>query len=169
MVDLRLLSNFQQQAPDTLSQAPNITQTDLYATYAARFSTILPAEVQGQASADEAELREYEAEMAAPDTSNGIDDNDIHSFSLALSGQQDQAEDSTPLPPPPPKREERLLNPVELINLTRMTFPKTEPAVDDQGRFIIRGLERREGVEKGRSVKVDEMFPFALASGESIW
>ena len=165
VADFRLLSNFQQQAPETLSHAPNITQTDLYTTYAARFSTILPAEGQGQTSADEAELREYEAEMAAPDTSNGIDENDIHSFSLALGAQQDQTDDATPLPPSQPKRDERLLNPVELINLTRMTFPKSEPAVDEQGRFIIRGLERREGVEKGRNVKADEMFPFALASG----
>lgn len=56
----------------------------------------------------------------------------------------------------------RLLNPVELISLTRMTFPKAEPAVDDEGRFVIRGIERRDGVEKGRPRTAD-MFPFALA------
>lgn len=57
----------------------------------------------------------------------------------------------------------RLLNPVELIALTRMTFPKAEPAVDDEGRFVIRGIERRDAVEKGRPRTAD-MFPFALAS-----
>lgn len=60
----------------------------------------------------------------------------------------------------------RMLNPVELIALTRMAFPKCEPAVDEDGRFVIRGLERREGVEKGREAKAADMFPFALASGE---
>jgi hypothetical protein len=40
----------------------------------------------------------------------------------------------------------RLLNPVEIINLTKMTFPGCEAVVDDQGRFVIKGIDRREGV-----------------------
>jgi len=99
--------------------------------------------------------------MAAPET-NGMDETDMHSFHLALGAQQEVQEESVPSL----KREERLLNPVELITLTRMTFPKCEPAVDESGRFIIKGLERREGVERGRNIKLDEMFPFALATGE---
>lgn len=73
-------------------------------------------------------------------------------------------------PPPQQQAEERkpprLLNPVELIALTRMTFPKAEPAVDEEGRFVIRGIERREGVEKGRPRTAD-MFPFALSQQPS--
>lgn len=156
----RLLSTFQHQ-PDTLA-ADNITQTDLYASYAARFAD-LPEPNANQPTTEEAEaeLREFEAEMAAPDTTT-LDENDLHSFSLAL-GQHEVQE-----PAPVQKREDRLLNPVELISLTRMTFPKCEPAVDENGRFIIRGLDRREAEEKGRGgIKPDEMFPFALASGES--
>jgi hypothetical protein len=100
--------------------------------------------------------------MAAPET-NGMDETDMQSFHLALGAQQEAQEG----PVPTIKREERLLNPVELITLTRMTFPKCEPAVDEAGRFIIKGLERREGVERGRNIKLDEMFPFALATGKS--
>lgn len=58
----------------------------------------------------------------------------------------------------------RLLDPVELITLTRMTFPHCEPVVDDEGRFIIRGMARREGV---RNEEVGEMFPFAALTGKS--
>ncbi|OCF41591.1 hypothetical protein I317_04603 [Kwoniella heveanensis CBS 569] len=60
------------------------------------------------------------------------------------------------------RRENRLLNPFELINLTKMTFPKCEPCVDASGRFIIRGLTRREGHEPGAKSREREMFPFAL-------
>ena len=123
---------------------------------------MLPTEEQTAQTAEEAELREFEAEMAAPEP-NGMDETDMHSFHLALGAQQEAQEE----PAPAVKREERLLNPVELITLTRMTFPKCEPAVDESGRFIIKGLERREGVERGRNIKMDEMFPFALATGES--
>ena len=62
---------------------------------------------------------------------------------------------------------DRLLNPVELISLARMTFPKCQPAVDDEGRFIISGLAKREGVEKRTpGSKAGDMFPFAPASCE---
>lgn len=75
-------------------------------------------------------------------------------------------DDSNVTPPPAspqdPKRNNRLLNPIELINLARMTFPKCEPMIDASGRFIIRGIERREGIEPGRSGREGEMFPFAL-------
>lgn len=157
-----LLSTFQHQ-PDSLS-AGNITQTDLYASYAARFADLPDSTTVPQHSDEaEAELREYEAEMAAPDTSP-LDENDLQSLSSALGQHEAQEIASTQ----PSRREERLLNPVELISLTRMTFPKCEPAVDENGRFIIRGLERREAEEKGRNgIKPDEMFPFALASGKS--
>lgn len=157
---IRLLSHFQHQ-PDS-SGPSNLTQTDLYTSYASRFSTVMPTEEQQAQHAEEAELREFEAEMAAPE-SNGMDESDMHSFHLALGAQQEAQDESAPTV----KREERLLNPVELITLTRMTFPKCEPAVDESGRFIIKGLERREGVERGRNIKLDEMFPFALATGES--
>ncbi|KAL7423250.1 hypothetical protein Q5752_002550 [Cryptotrichosporon argae] len=71
-------------------------------------------------------------------------------------------------PPPPPRREHRLLDPVELISLVRMTFPKCEPAVDAHGRFVIRGLERRDAVEKGRHARAAaDMFPFALMNAPS--
>lgn len=74
--------------------------------------------------------------------------------------EHDEEDDATP------PRSARLLNPVELIALARMTFPKCEPAVDEQGRFVIRGIERRDAVERGRGVKPADMFPFALATGE---
>lgn len=47
-----------------------------------------------------------------------------------------------------------------------MTFPQCEPAVDDDGKFVIKGLERRDGVEKGWTDKSQEMFPFALLNGK---
>jgi hypothetical protein len=55
---------------------------------------------------------------------------------------------------------------VEMITLTRMTFPQCTPVVDADGKFVIRGIERREGVEKGWVDKSGEMFPFALMSGK---
>jgi hypothetical protein len=60
------------------------------------------------------------------------------------------------------ERSMRVLNPVELLQLVRITFPSCEPAVDEAGRFVVRGLERREGV---RDPKRGEMFPFALTTG----
>lgn len=91
---------------------------------------------------------------------------DINSFlppaadddTQAQSRDEDSAADGTGV------REHRLLNPVELITLARMTFPKAEPAIDEDGRFVIRGLERRDGVEKGRAGRSIDMFPFALAA-----
>ncbi|WVQ68909.1 uncharacterized protein L199_007118 [Kwoniella botswanensis] len=75
---------------------------------------------------------------------------------------------SSSLAPPPvqqqqqPKKENRLLNPFELINLTRMTFPKCEPVVDSSGKFVIKGLERRLGHIPGSREREREMFNFAL-------
>jgi hypothetical protein len=60
-------------------------------------------------------------------------------------------------------QESRMLNPVELITLVRMTFPKAETVVDEHGRFVIRGVERREEKRKGKV----EMFPFGQSLGES--
>lgn len=118
------------------------------------------------ADPSEAELEEYEMNM----TSSHKDMDDINSINLALEGRPDgqlEKQGSSSSQDKPPRRSERLLNPVELINLARMTFPKCEPVVDEQGRFIIKGLERRGGIEKG-IVKVGDMFPFALASGRSM-
>jgi hypothetical protein len=72
---------------------------------------------------------------------------------------------------PPRLRENRLLNPVELLSLVRMTFPKSEATVDESGRFVVRGLERRDAVERGASagrvVRAADMFPFALTAQPS--
>lgn len=43
----------------------------------------------------------------------------------------------------------RILDPVELIHLVRMTFPSCEPAVDEAGRFIIKGLRSRRVISEG--------------------
>lgn len=59
--------------------------------------------------------------------------------------------------------ETRILNPVELLQIARITFPSCTPAVDEEGRFVVRGLEKRTGV---KVPKVAEMFPFALMHGE---
>jgi hypothetical protein len=61
-------------------------------------------------------------------------------------------------------RENRLLNPVELINLTRMAFPG-EPAVDEDGGLLFAGWSGARG-RRRRGVRSLDMFPFALASGE---
>lgn len=87
---------------------------------------------------------------------------DLNSLDVALLGETGAKHHSGA------SRQNRLLDPVELITLTRMTFPECEPAIDPDGRFVIKGLERREAVEKGRgSIRVNEMFPFALMSGMS--
>ncbi|WVF70124.1 hypothetical protein IAT40_004912 [Kwoniella sp. CBS 6097] len=234
-----LLSSFQHQSdPNTPS---TLTQTDLYTSYAARFSTLLtnagglsiqdqdenngagnasqPTAEEVRAAQDQAaELKAFEdaglggsgANDDEPETgveqSNDDrqqDGQDVHmgsgvtdnqSFAqLALlpepvpvPGQHDHPvslspNSSSPAPQPPlgasaststptpvpahvARRENRLLNPFELINLTRMTFPKCEPSVDASGRFIIRGLTRREGHEPGARNREREMFPFALMS-----
>lgn len=142
------------------------------------------AQAAAQAAQDDDELKDFEANMAADDI-NAFLPGGEHEHEHGQHGEQseqgggagvnggdqqsqepDQANgqrDDPEEPRPPP----RLLNPVELIALARMTFPKCEPAVDEEGRFVIRGIERREGVEKGRGMKMTDMFPFALATGES--
>jgi hypothetical protein len=83
-------------------------------------------------------------------------------FDLAQFDEQHPTEDGIDLPPAPPRR---LLSPVELITLTRLTFPHCEPAVDADGKFVIRGVERRDAVEKGWIDRSGDMFPFALMTG----
>lgn len=176
-----LLSNFQHQSDP--AAPPTLSQTELYSAYAARFSSLIPdaGDESGQdqsdaAAATDAELKEFEANMAAPDAEaemddinsflpSGPDESNLHNAASDAERDHDSttpvdAEDHASGP-----RDLRLLNPIELIALTRMTFPKCEPAVDDDGRFVIRGLERREGIERGRGVRGStDMFPFALAA-----
>ncbi|KAK4686005.1 hypothetical protein P7C73_g4127, partial [Tremellales sp. Uapishka_1] len=132
-----LLNNYQH--PLDPSAPSSLTQTDLYTSYAARFSSpsytappnLAPMDPFLHASESDAELANFETDMTAMD------------FDKEASALKN-----------------RLLNPIELINLTKMTFPKCEPVVDDTGRFVIRGLERRD--EKGDSKGRPDMFPFAL-------
>ncbi|WVR04378.1 hypothetical protein IAU60_001380 [Kwoniella sp. DSM 27419] len=207
-----LLSSFQHQSdpngPSTL------TQTDLYTSYAARFSSLLtnaggqshdqdqngqgtqtvPAgqeasEADVRAAQDQAaELKAFEDAGLGGTAGESEGDHQIGEDGSEEPGPGGMNVDEDTLPnlsllpeaptspsgnmlsqlgspaPPPPKKENRLLNPLELINLARMTFPKCEPIVDASGRFVIRGLERREGAEPGARVREREMFPFALMS-----
>lgn len=163
-----LLSSFQH--PADASAPASIAQTELYTAYAARFGTLQP-EAEAEAGAEPAPPPEDEFEATMRDAKLEAEMDDINSFLPPAPGDADENDEAagagtggaTPAEVP---RENRLLNPVELINLTRMAFPKCEPAVDEDGRFVIRGLERREGEEKGRGVRSLDMFPFALASGE---
>jgi hypothetical protein len=135
----RLLNNF--QTASSTSTAPNLTQTDLYTAYASRFSFTPPP--------------------AGPPPSHlptelALDNLD----GLGMPGMADAyGDDRQPAAPV-----QRLLDPVELITLTRMTFPECEPVVDEQGRFVIRGITRREGLR--REEEAGEMFPFAAMNGE---
>ncbi|WVQ97760.1 hypothetical protein IAU59_004874 [Kwoniella sp. CBS 9459] len=236
-----LLSSFQHQSDP--SAPSTLTQTDLYTSYAARFSTLLTnagasssqehhlsndtangsqltAEEVRAAQDQAAELKAFEdaglGESGANDDENdtragqeqegdasqqqdgqdvdmgtgGVEDHQSlaqlallpqsvpgqHEHQVGISpdsatstpqphqpgGPPAPTNTSAPLPAHVTKRENRLLNPFELINLTRMTFPKCEPSVDASGRFIIRGLTRREGHEPGARSREREMFPFAL-------
>ncbi|BEI82916.1 hypothetical protein CcaverHIS002_0307840 [Cutaneotrichosporon cavernicola] len=181
-----LLSNYQHQGEGV---GPSLTQTELYTAYAARFSSLLPVAeeevdqvdqvnqsevdpVEGEVDLSElgvehAELKDFEANMGmegdmflqdAEHAEHAQRGEHAEHTEHNEHSQPDEPDDSDERVPP------RMLNPVELIALARMTFPKCEPAVDEDGRFVIRGLERREGVEKGRGVKAADMFPFALAS-----
>lgn len=130
------MSNYQQSA-----DATPIPQTDLYTSYALRFS-------------------------APPST----DDNpaslqQVDDFDLSNLDEVDPTDDNVG-PSRLPSKPRRLLSPVELITLTRMTFPNCQPAVDEDGKFVIRGVERREGVEKGWADRSGDMFPFALMTGK---
>ncbi|KIR54447.1 hypothetical protein I315_02929 [Cryptococcus gattii Ru294] len=172
-----LLSSFQSQ-PGT--SGSNITQTDLYTSYAARFSSLLTG-VSGTSngnahlndqhglSDEETELRNHAESLKAFEDA-GLGDTQGEEDQLSTVEESDQNEPSPasfpiePNPLPQAPRESRLLTPVELINLTRMTFPACEPCVDASGRFVIKGLERREGLEPGRKSREGEMFPFSLMS-----
>ncbi|KAL1408438.1 hypothetical protein Q8F55_005250 [Vanrija albida] len=159
-----LLSSFQHPA-DPAAPA-SIAQTELYTAYAARFGTLQP-DAGAEGSAEPA-AHEDEFEASMRDAKLEAEMDDINSFlppAPEAEGSDERDETGAATPATEAPRENRLLNPVELINLARMTFPKCEPAVDDDGRFVIRGLERREGEEKGRGVRPLDMFPFALASG----
>ncbi|OXB37656.1 hypothetical protein LQV05_003287 [Cryptococcus neoformans] len=171
-----LLSSFQSQ-PGT--SGSDITQTDLYTSYAARFSSLLTgvsgtsngnAHLNGHhgLSDEEAELRNHAESLKAFEDA-GLGDTQGEEDQPPTVEESDQNETSAsfsadPNPLPQAPRESRLLTPVELINLTRMTFPACEPCVDSSGRFVIKGLERREGLEPGRKSREGEMFPFALMS-----
>jgi hypothetical protein len=111
-------------------------------------------DLSGLGDVEHAELKDFEANMGM--------EGDMFLSQEGHEGEPEPPQEEEQEERPPP----RMLNPVELIALARMTFPKCEPAVDEDGRFVVRGLERREGVEKGRGVKAADMFPFALASGE---
>ncbi|CAK9780679.1 hypothetical protein CC85DRAFT_287968 [Cutaneotrichosporon oleaginosum] len=128
-------------------------------------------------AAEHADLKDFETNMGMEgdmflpqDAEHQHEQHQSHEHSQSEQQQQeqhgqegqDQGDGHEPQPEHRPPT--RMLNPVELIALTRMTFPKCEPAVDEDGRFVIRGLERREGVEKGRVIKTADMFPFALAN-----
>jgi hypothetical protein len=142
----RLLSNFQQSA-----DASPMPQTDLYTSYVLRFSAPSPTE-----------------DSPAPEQSNVSSLQQAEGqFDLSNLDDHNQ-ENDTDIPASTPAVHRRLLNPVEMITLTRMTFPHCEPVVDENGKFVIRGIERREGVEKGWVDKSNEMFPFALMTGALI-
>lgn len=144
----RLLGTYQQNSDTT-----PIPQTDLYTSYALRFAA---------PSTDHPDQSTSEPTQTALTSLQQADD----SFELAdLDGGHNNLDPE--LDPQAPIVHHRLLSPVELITLTRMTFPQCEPAVDDDGKFVIRGLERRDGVEKGWTDKSQDMFPFALLSGKS--
>lgn len=149
--DHRLLSNFQHQVDGA---GPNLTQTELYTAYATRFSTLIPDGESDDREGDAHGTRNGQAHEHVQDTEHDVQHPDDHDF-----GDMDDINAFLPSPPIPT----RLLNPVELISLTRMTFPKAEPAVDEEGRFVIRGLERRIPEPSVRK----DMFPFALASQPS--
>ncbi|WVW78811.1 hypothetical protein I302_100773 [Kwoniella bestiolae CBS 10118] len=177
-----LLSSFQHQndpnAPSTL------TQTDLYTSYAARFSSLLTnagqpenptSQDQPQPQAEQQqptqEEQDHEADMRAfeeaglNDGANDQDNDDAETEHQSLASLLPDQPSLSPAPlplVPQQKKENRLLNPFELINLTRMTFPKCEPMVDSSGKFVIKGLERRLGHIPGSSQREREMFDFAL-------
>ncbi|WWC59138.1 uncharacterized protein I303_101686 [Kwoniella dejecticola CBS 10117] len=211
-----LLSSFQNQndpnAPSTL------TQTDLYTSYAARFSSLLTN--AGQADQSQSQDAQHQDANQGEDQSGqtqqeqdhaadmrafedaGLND-DQQESNISHQQQEEQAENvedhtslesllppttdspiqtQTPTPAPASatglepatvsgqtetqtqtkKKENRLLNPYELINLTRMTFPKCEPVIDASGKFVIKGLERRMGHIPGSAERNREMFNFAL-------
>lgn len=125
-----------------------IPQTDLYTSYALRFaapSTDSPdPSTQDPSAMTSLHQADDTFELGDLDAQNNLDPE---------------------LDPQPTIVQHRLLSPLELITLSRMTFPQCEPAVDGDGKFVIRGLERREGVEKGWTDKSQDMFPFALLNG----
>ncbi|KAK8846696.1 hypothetical protein IAR55_005783 [Kwoniella newhampshirensis] len=188
-----LLSSFQHQTDP--SAPSSLTQTDLYTSYAARFSSLLSTPDNHPANGiDTDEAAEQAASLKAfedaglggtsgegnehlstrepsqdhdQDTQMEEGHQSLATLSLLPEGNLDPSSSTSPPPPQQSKKEpNRLLNPLELINLTRMTFPKCEPIVDSSGRFVIRGLERREGLEPGKKGREGEMFPFALMSEE---
>jgi hypothetical protein len=64
-------------------------------------------------------------------------------------------------------RENRVLNPVQLLTLVNMSFPKSETGVDEKGRFVIKGLEKREVDENGKATTImGDIYPFAEQAGE---
>jgi hypothetical protein len=127
-------------------------QTDLYTSYVLRFSAPPTTE-----------------DSPAPEQSTTVNSLQQAEGQFDLSNLDDHNQtEQDPETAPSPIVSRRLLNPVEMITLTRMTFPQCEPVVDEDGKFVIRGIERRDGVEKGWVDKSGEMFPFALMSGKQL-
>ena len=170
------------------TRKPSISQTELYASYIARFGSEIGAETQGSRSpksssdlaleAQEPTIRVASSEPTSPrvkakdaDTANNRKEQPLlrgkrpkgkesltgfrlvtvliwHRSDCRLEAAKGTiAQQSTT----------RLLNPLELINLTKMTFPGAEAKIDDQGRFIIKGVDRREGVVSMRPRQVERM------------
>ncbi|ORY25344.1 hypothetical protein BCR39DRAFT_544383 [Naematelia encephala] len=156
-----LLSHYQH--PTDPSAPATLTQTELYTSYATRFSSLLPQPEPSTSDFDTAPGGTSSTDLSEQDLETLFSSAHPQQPQQSPQQQQNQAQEQEQAQISP--RENRLLNPVELINLARMTFPKCEPVVDEQGRFVIRGLERRDWVERGRHVRPDDMFPFALANG----
>lgn len=163
----------------TAQRADNasVSQTDLYASYVARFGGDLTGtnddegededgaenetktatrsmEIDETLTLDTGNRSRSESEAMQQDNLNRLESMEVKSgkwkesasaFRLCLTGTA-FVHTVTLKKSPDVSPSSRLLNPVELINLTKMAFPGCEAVVDDQGRFVIKGLGRREGV-----------------------
>jgi hypothetical protein len=155
----------------------SVSQTDLYASYVARFGGDLTSTNDDEAEDEDGPEDETKAgarsmeidetltldagnrsrsvsEAVEQDNVNGLASAEVKSgkWNESASASSLHLTDTAFVPTvtvknsPATAPSSRLLNPVELINLTKMAFPGCEAVVDDQGRFVIKGLGRREGV-----------------------
>lgn len=134
-----LLSNYQTPLnPDGSS----IPQAELYANYAQRFSSLLPIDTdptpQPLVEPTSLDMPEQSTSTSAADKSQTqaqaqADAEELRQYEHDMNQTSDSDGDS-----------QRLLTPVELLTLAKMTFSKAELVVSDDGRFLVRGLERRE-------------------------
>jgi hypothetical protein len=134
-----LLSNYQTPLnPDGSS----IPQAELYANYAQRFSSLLPIDTdptpQPLVEPTSLDMPEQSTSTSAADKSQTqaqaqADAEELRQYEHDMNQTSDSDGDS-----------QRLLTPVELLTLAKMTFSKAELIVSDDGRFLVRGLERRE-------------------------